>query len=434
MLLYGARARWGNGRKFRPRHFARLTASLAPDRVRWARRLSDLPQGGWGLVIRAPGSVSLCRELSASHAAGAFVFDQLTTDERRALEQRDGTLILDLGWDPLIATEEIVGGLIRSVEQFGLPTSRIRLLHSNQADQARFEALWRKLTPLEPCANLQFPVSFALGLVYQHANRNPERVKSRIRQARESLDAGAKARKFNSFNGEFRAHRLHVLAALHDAGLLDQGYISMLGYSKQATGTVRRKANGGWETPEPIRAALERLPRAEALAPSIDAVFKMIPLTLDLPNRTGPDAWERMVWSSQQPRFYDQSWFSVVIDSNSHRRDMVHITEKVMKPMINGHPFLYLGNHGGLAQIRSLGFETFSPVFDESYDLAKDFNTRLELFLDELLRLASMSADDLTQACLELWPRLEHNYWRFWGDAFERLRQDFHSDVLDRLI
>ena len=434
MLLYGARARWGNGRKFRPRYFARLTQSLAPDRVRWTNRLSELPNGGWALVIRAPGSLSLCRELAATHAAGAYVFDQLTPDERHALQRRNGVLVLDLAWDPLIATEEIIRGLVASIEQFGLPTSRIRLLHSNQAEQTRFQTLWRQLTTLEPCANLQFPTSFALGLAYQHANRDPERIEQRLRQAKASLDAGRKVRKFNSFNGELRAHRLHVLAILHQAGLMDQGYVSMLGYSKKPTGTVRRKAGDGSLAPPAIRKLLDELPGAQEVAGSVDALLRMMPLTLDVPNRGGPNAWERTVWSSQHPRFYDQSCFSVVLDSNSNRRDMVHITEKVMKPIINAHPFLYMGNKAGLSQIRALGFETFSPVFDERYDDAPDFSGRLSLFLEELQRLVRMSDDDLTEACLSLWPQCEHNYRHFWGEAFERLRRDFRTDVLDRLL
>ncbi len=105
-----------------------------------------------------------------------------------------------------------------------------------------------------------------------------------------------------------------------------------------------------------------------------------------------------------------------------------------MKPIINAHPFLYMGNKAGLSQIRALGFETFSPVFDERYDDAPDFSGRLSLFLEELQRLVRMSDDDLTEACLSLWPQCEHNYRHFWGEAFERLRRDFRTDVLDRLL
>jgi hypothetical protein len=434
VILYAAQGgALRDRRRFQPRHFSMLVRGLAPDQVRWARGLGELPQGGWALVIHAPGSYSLNRELAERHAGGRSVFDRLSGKELRALEDRDGVLLLDLDWDPLIPDEDVVTGLIASIERLGLPTSRIRVLHANQAAQAPFEALWRKHTTLEPCRTLEFPTSLALGVVYQHARARHAGLEARLAAAKARLSCRELERKFNLFNGGLRPHRLHVLAFLHREGLLDEGYVSMLGYRKHPRGTLRLRAGQTDELPAELRRASAKIAHPDALDASLEAVWRMMPLTLDLKHDFRLLGYERMVWSSQDPGYYDKSWFSVVTESFVTRPDVLHVTEKVMKPLMNAHPFLYLGGPGGLAQLRTYGFETFAPSFDEAYDVADGPRKRIRMFLAELARLAAAPQAELREMCTELWPRCEHNYHHLWDGAFDRLAEDFRTQVLQQL-
>jgi hypothetical protein len=434
MILYAAQGgAWRQRRRFRPRHLAMLVQGFAPERATWARRLTDLPRGGWALAIHAPGSYALNRELAERHAAGLSVFDRLTVQERRALEERDGVLLLDLDWDPLLPLEEVTAGLIASIEDFGMPTSRIRILHANQAARIPFEALWRRLTSLEPCPTLEFPTSFALGLVWQHARRDQDRIEARLAQAMARLERPELEKKFNLFNGGLRAHRLHALAWLHREGLLGEGYVSMLGYDKNPRGTLRLRAGQTAPLPPELRHESAKMAHPDRLDADLEAVWRMTPMTLDLRHDFRLLGYERMVWSSQDPSYYDRSWFSAVTESHAHRAQCLHITEKVMKPMLNAHPFVYLGGKAGLKQLGKYGFESFSPQFDESYDRHGEPRARIRTFLAELSRLAALPQADLRELCIELWPRCEHNYRHIWGGGFERLRRDFHTEVLDRL-
>jgi hypothetical protein len=435
MILYAAQGGALKGRRrFKPRHFAMLAQGLANGQARWARRLEELPRGEWALVIHAPGSYALNRELADQHLAGLSVFDRLTVKERRALEERDGVLLLDLDWDPLLPTADVVLGLIQSIERLGLPTSRIRVLHANQAARTPFEALWRRHSGLEPPATLEFPSSFALGLVWQHARRDEARIEARLKQARVRLERPRLERSFNLFNGGLRPHRLHVLAHLHHEGVLGEGWVSMLGYDKHPGGTRRLKAGQAAPLPEELRHESAKMSHPESLGPSLEAVWRMTPMTLDLRHDFRLLGYERMVWSSQDTAYYDRSWFSAVTESHANRAQMLHITEKVMKPMLNAHPFLYLGGKGGLKRLRIYGFETFAPVFDESCDLHGEPRARIRTFLAELTRLAALPQAELRDMCIELWPRCEHNYRHFWGAGLERLAGAFRAEVLDRLL
>ena len=434
MILYAARGRWPDRRRYQPRHFAMLAEAFAPGQVRWAEQLSELPRGGWALVIHALNGFAFDPRLAARHAGGRYVFAALSGQERRALERRDGVLVLDLDWDPLAPSEEIVAGLIGSIDRFGLDPARIRLLHSNQAARGPFEAHWRRLTDRPPLRTLEFPTSFALAVAYHHARRNEEAMAARLERARAALHSGARGKLFNSFNGGLRAQRLHLVAWLHHVRLLERGHVSMLGYRKGPRWLTRLKRGASKGPPVELRASLEKMPLADETAESLLEVWRRLPLTLDLERDFRDHGYERVVWESPDPRYYDDSWFSAVVESHADALDMLHITEKAAKPILNAHPFLALGSQNAMAQLRAYGFESFAPQFDERFDAWPWPKERMRRFMKEIRRLGSLEPDHLRELCIELWPRCEHNYRHFFGGAHQRLGEAFRRDVLDQLV
>ena len=54
----------------------------------------------------------------------------------------------------------------------------------------------------------------------------------------------------------------------------------------------------------------------------------------------------------------------------------IFITEKILKPIINLHPFILVENHCTLKKMREYGFKTFTPFIDESYDEIGDTTQR----------------------------------------------------------
>lgn len=66
----------------------------------------------------------------------------------------------------------------------------------------------------------------------------------------------------------------------------------------------------------------------------------------------------------------------------------LHLTEKSLRPITCGQPFILAGTHGSLEYLRSYGFKTFSTVWDESYDLIENPKERLLAIVD-LMRIIS---------------------------------------------
>jgi hypothetical protein len=70
-------------------------------------------------------------------------------------------------------------------------------------------------------------------------------------------------------------------------------------------------------------------------------------------------------------------------------------TEKVFKPIAHFQPFLFLSYPGALHELKKLGFKTFHPLIDESYDNEIDEVIRFNLIFKEIKRLCSMTNEEL---------------------------------------
>jgi hypothetical protein len=65
-------------------------------------------------------------------------------------------------------------------------------------------------------------------------------------------------------------------------------------------------------------------------------------------------------------------------------------TEKTAKCLASGKPFILIGTQTQLVDLRNLGFKTFSPWINESYDLEINPERRFDMIKDEIRRLASL--------------------------------------------
>ena len=99
----------------------------------------------------------------------------------------------------------------------------------------------------------------------------------------------------------------------------------------------------------------------------------------------------------------------------------LHLTEKVLRPIACGKPFILVSTPQSLDYLRSYGFKTFCPLIDVSYDQETDSLKRLEMIVYELKRISSLKNKSA------LWQQLnqiaEFNRKRFFS-------QDFHDQVV----
>tara|TARA_B110000977_G_scaffold132308_1_gene168477 strand:- start:202 stop:1266 length:1065 start_codon:yes stop_codon:yes gene_type:complete len=83
---------------------------------------------------------------------------------------------------------------------------------------------------------------------------------------------------------------------------------------------------------------------------------------------------------------------SIVSETNDNDYE-VFMTEKIWKPIMAQHVFVVHGNYLYLQRLREMGFKTFGNYFDESYDLERDSDKRIDKIVTLMKELKSTCDD-----------------------------------------
>lgn len=106
----------------------------------------------------------------------------------------------------------------------------------------------------------------------------------------------------------------------------------------------------------------------------------------------------------------------VFYDSNS----FTFISEKTFKAIATSHPFIIVGTKNFLKELHKIGYKTFHPYIDESYDNLED-DDRMLAIVKEMNRLQKMSQAERMDWFNQLKPILKHN--------FNQLSLNYHSQI-----
>jgi hypothetical protein len=105
-------------------------------------------------------------------------------------------------------------------------------------------------------------------------------------------------------------------------------------------------------------------------------------------------------------KIYQQTYFSIVCETLGVG-DTFFLSEKTTKPLFAKRLFLIYSTPRFLANLRSLGFETFGSVVDESYDEIMYPLQRFEKVSEQVVELCQQNPQHIYQ---KIQPVLEHNY------------------------
>lgn len=90
-------------------------------------------------------------------------------------------------------------------------------------------------------------------------------------------------------------------------------------------------------------------------------------------------------------KFYQDSYFSVYVESNYSNSNLIHLTEKTYDPLIKGHLILPVTNAKSIAYLKSRGFK-FSNV-DYAFDDVVDYEERFNLIIKEFHNVRTHARD-----------------------------------------
>ena len=125
------------------------------------------------------------------------------------------------------------------------------------------------------------------------------------------------------------------------------------------------------------------------------------------------------------------SWVSVVGETISDN-DCFFVTEKTAKPLMAGRPFIMLSGQHTLKHLRSIGFKSFHPVIDESYDEIEDETFRIT---SAFISFQKLSSENPLEIRRKLHDVLEHNQKIMYSkQAITQQARNFLDNIQQNLV
>ena len=212
---------------------------------------------------------------------------------------------------------------------------------------------------------------------------------------------------FLCYNRVIREYRLALVAMIYEMGLQDKGIISL--------GAKGVDSIFGGVFPNKIGDFIEDKEQNEMVSNTLRKIKPLYPIDADgdIDAEFLPEWGSGAVgqWSNFAPQ-YKRVYFNIVTES-CYYEDCIYMSEKVFKPISQLVPFIYVSNPFSMSKFRELGFKTFHPWIDESYDGEPDNDKRLFMILDEIKRLCSMTKEEIHKWYYEMEDILLYNQEHF---------------------
>ena len=190
-------------------------------------------------------------------------------------------------------------------------------------------------------------------------------------------------RKFLNLNRRWRIHRPLLYTLMKDKNLTDQAYVSFAKSDDNKTWPmVYRQLKNMYSYHKKITRILDK---------NEDVVN-----TPDLYLDTQDLVTNRAMHENSIDGYYLQTMFSVVAETTYHE-NVVFFSEKTFKTIAMKHPFILVTSPNSLKHLREIGYKTFHPMIDESYDKIIDPGDRMIAIVNEIERICNLEGPALEE-------------------------------------
>jgi len=208
-------------------------------------------------------------------------------------------------------------------------------------------------------------------------------------------------KRYLNFNRRWRLHRPTLVGLLLAKNLLSKGYVSL------APSDDNRNWQGMWHWIKVHHAHDPEI--TELLSKYENEIINMPPLYLDTDELVN----NRALFEEQSLYLYENSLVSIVSETTFYHgaglNEARFLSEKIFKPIAVGHPFIFVTVPKSLELLRTLGYKTFHPYIDESYDDEFDDCARMKKIINEIERISNMSDQEVREFCKNVKPICDHN-------------------------
>lgn len=117
---------------------------------------------------------------------------------------------------------------------------------------------------------------------------------------------------------------------------------------------------------------------------------------------------------------YAKTKFEVVLET-LFDDSKIQLTEKILRPIACGHPFILASTPGSLEYLKNYGFKTFDGIINEEYDNEQDPVKRLNLIIIEMKKITNWLSDEKISNWNKINEITQYNKKHFFSDEFFKL-------------
>lgn len=318
-----------------------------------------------------------------------FDITQILGDNINKVIEKTAVMVLDMPFEPFLESIDSIYEDI--VIKHGIPASQV-VFQSNMRDANSYNMVAAEKYNQPPINIFWFS---SLEVNYS---------KTRLSHVSTPSTLAVKPynKKFLNLNRRWRFHRPLLVLLLYHKKLLDSGFVSF--------GPVGEKFNTWEEIWAGLKVSAIENPEMLSIIEQSESIKTMPPLYLDKTDLK--INWVDLESSTYQ--FYQNSYFSVISETTFYYRDTRQnsrfITEKTFKAILMSHPFIIVSIPKSLEVLKELGYKTFSPWIDESYDQEMNDNKRMLMIVNEIKRLCNLSPIELVKFLVAIKDICSYNY------------------------
>jgi hypothetical protein len=224
-----------------------------------------------------------------------------------------------------------------------------------------------------------------------------------------TFSVSPKQKIFLCMNRVLRPHRLMLVSLLLAKNMVSNSFYSFFPLGSHSGNATSHQVDG-------TLSELSRLLSPDTFAMVNSSYRKhesMFPLTLNIESSNNKNFLD-----ANDIYLFQNSYFSLVTETFFFRREMyntideqtIFFTEKIFKPILMHHPFMVVSRPGTLHYLRKIGYKTFSPYVDESYDLVEDDQARMMAVVKEVERLSAFTTEQWLEWQQNVKATVDYNY------------------------
>lgn len=309
-------------------------------------------------------------------------------------------------------TSEILIKFHKIIKKLDIDSKRITILNANYKSK-KFYKEWAGKNNIQEKINL-IGYNFYLYEYYSEILFSNFFKKNYINFQNKSLEKNHDRKKFMSLCLRPRWHRKAITLFLLSMDYIKDGIVSYFGetFGNNDSKTVN--------TSNESNNKIKLLQKSDLLLDKVIYLDQLSPIIYERDiKKIKKDLWDRkkgeinfLIPEITDDDNYDyiQSYFEIVSETWLTDGRCLYFTEKILRPILRSNFFIIAGSPYTLKYFNEIGFKTFSPYINEDYDSVECPEKRMDMVLNEVERICSMSDEKLKKLYDNIEKQIIHNY------------------------